>query len=75
MRTESFHGNLTFVQDHHAFHPDPRDPSQFGVVIGRLGLQRPGDAVLGYVVLPERVDPLRPLDIYWNARRLTTTLF
>lgn len=70
----AFHGNLTFVQGHVAFHPDPDDPAQFGVLDGGLGGLAAGDAVLGYAVLPEHVDPARPLDVYWNDRRITATL-
>lgn len=70
----AFHGNLTFVQGHIAFHPDPENPSQFGVLAGRPGDLGPGDRVLGYAVLPPHVDPARPLDIYWNDRRITATL-
>ena len=41
---------------------------------GRLGSLAAGDRVLGYVVLPPEVDPAQPLDVYWNDRRLVTTL-
>jgi hypothetical protein len=70
----AFHANLTFVQGHVAFQPDPDDPEQIGVLYGRLGPLAPREAVLGYVVLPERLDPAQPMDIYWNDRRLTATL-
>jgi hypothetical protein len=71
---EPFHGNLTFVQGHVAFHPDPANPDQFGVLDGALGPLREGDRVLGYTVLPAHVDPSRPIDVYWDDRRITTTL-
>lgn len=70
----SFHGNLTFVQSHVAFHPDPANPDQFGVLDGGLGALAPGQRVLGYAVLPEHLDPSRPLDVYWDDRRITATL-
>jgi hypothetical protein len=73
-RPASFHANLTFVQDHHAFHPDPGDPTQLGLLQGRLGPLAAEDSVLGYVVLPERVDLSRPLDVYWNDRLINATL-
>jgi hypothetical protein len=71
---ESFHANLTFAQAHTAYHPEREDPAQFGLVEGRLGALRAGQRVLGYVVLPEGVDPSQPMDVYWNDRRLVTTL-
>jgi hypothetical protein len=70
----SFHANLTFSQDHTAFHPEREDPGQFGLVHGHLGALEAGEQVLGYVVLPVGVDPAAPIDVYWNDRRLVTTL-
>lgn len=71
---QRFHGQLTFVQGHIAFHPDPADPDQFGLIDGRLGELAPGERVLGYAVLPPHLDPAQPLDIYWDDRRITATL-
>ncbi len=71
---EAFYANLTFVQGHVAFHPDPEDPGQLGMLRGALGELGAGEALLGYAVLPDRVDLSRPLDIYWNDQRLATTL-
>ncbi len=69
----SFYGNLTFVQDGIAFHPSNDDPSELGVIRGGLGPLENGSSVLGYVVLPERLDPSHPIDVYWNDRQLTAT--
>lgn len=69
----SFYGNLTFVQDGIAFHPSNDDPYELGVIRGQLGPLENGRSVLGYVVLPERLDPSRPMDVYWNDRQLTAT--
>jgi len=66
-----FYGNLTFVQDGIAFHPSREDPDQLGVIRGRLGPLENGASVLGYVVLPERLDTSHPIDVYWNDRQLT----
>jgi len=71
---ETFHANLTFTQGHSAFHPDPADPRHFGLLRGGLGSIAAGESVLGYAVLPPGVDVTRPLDVYWNDHRLTTTL-
>jgi hypothetical protein len=71
---EPFYANLTFVQGHVAFHPDSGDPDQLGVIYGRLGAVAADEWVLGYAVLPEHLDPSRPMDIYWNDRLLTATL-
>jgi hypothetical protein len=68
------HGNLTFVQGHAAFHPDPGKPEQLGVLDGALGELAAGQRVLGYAVLPAHIDPTAPLDIYWDDRRTTATL-
>ncbi|MEM7411745.1 MAG: hypothetical protein AAF430_16055 [Myxococcota bacterium] len=70
----SFHGNLTFVQGHVAFHPDPANPAQLGLLDGRFGPLSGGARVLGYAVLPAHLDPAQPFDIYWNDRRVTATL-
>jgi len=72
--TDAFHGNLTFVQGHVAFHPDANDPAQMGLLAGSFGDLAPEQNVLGYAVLPASVDPARSLDIYWNDLRVTATL-
>jgi hypothetical protein len=69
-----FFPNLTFVQGHVAFHPDPADPLQYGLLSGRSGPLPAGATVLGYVVLPAHVDLAKPLDVYWDDRRITATL-
>lgn len=69
-----FFGNLTFVQGHVAFHPDPADPTHFGLLSGAEGPLAGGQSVLGYVVLPAHVDLAQPLDVYWDDRRITATL-
>jgi hypothetical protein len=69
----SFYGNLTFVQNGIAFHPSNENPYEFGVIRGRLGPLENGSSVLGYVVLPNRLDPSHPIDVYWNDRQLTAT--
>ena len=69
-----FFGNLTFVQGHVAFHPDPADPAHFGLLSGAEGPLAGGQSVLGYVVLPAHVDLAQPLDVYWDDRRITATL-
>jgi len=70
----AIHGNLTFVQGHAAFHPDPAKPDQLGVLDGALGDLAAGQRVLGYAVLPAHLDPSAPIDIYWDDRRTTATL-
>lgn len=71
---DAFHGNLTFVQGHVAFHPDAGDAAQMGLLAGAFGDLAPERSVLGYAVLPASVDPARSLDIYWNDLRVTATL-
>ena len=70
----AFHANLTFAQGHLAYHPDPGDRRQFGLLRGREGKLAAGEIALGYVVLPGATDPARPIDIYWNDRRITAVL-
>ena len=70
----SFHGNLTFVQGHIAYHPDSDNPFQLGLLHGSMGELGVDDSVLGYVVLPERMDLSQPVDIYWNDLQITATL-
>ena len=70
----SFRGQLTFVQGHRAYYPDAADPSQLGVLSGALGELRPGEALLGYVVLPSDYDPSQEMEIFWHDRQLHATL-
>ncbi len=74
IRADAFHGNLTFVQGHAAFHPSPNRPGEMGLLAGALGRLDQGEELLGYAVLPESVDLAEPLDVYWNDRLLRTTL-
>ena len=69
-----FYANLTFVQGHVAFHPDPEDARQIGVLRGRQGALAAGEIALGYAVLPAQTDLSQPIDIYWNDRRITAVL-
>ncbi len=64
----AFHGNFTFVQEHMTYQPDATNARQLGVLQGRLGNLEGGEAVLGYIVLPETMDPALALDVYWNDR-------
>lgn len=72
--TASFRGQLTFVQGHRAYYPDVADPSQLGVLSGALGELQPGQALLGYVVLPADYDPSQEMEIFWHDRQLHATL-
>ena len=67
---ETFHPNLTFVQDHLTFQPDAENPRQLGILQGRLGALEADEVVLGYVVLPESLRSRRPFDVYWDDRRI-----
>ena len=70
----AFHGNLTFVQGSVAFHANPANPAEFGILHGRLGDLEKGASVLGYFVLPDHIELGQPVDIYWDDYRLTATL-
>jgi hypothetical protein len=71
--TGEFHPNFTFVQGHQAFHPEPDDGAQLGLLRGAAGAIGPESEVLGYVVLPAQVDLAQPLDIYWDDLQTTAT--
>ena len=70
----SFHANFTFVQGHVAFHPDPNDSMELGVLAGTLGELGNRGRVVGYAVLPVNVELDKPLDVYWNDRRISAAL-
>jgi hypothetical protein len=70
----SFQPNFTFVQGSSTFTPKRNDVSQFGILQGHAGALAARDLVLGYVVLPAGVDLARPVDMYWDDRRLAATL-
>ena len=69
-----FRANFTFVQGHVAYHPDPGDSQQLGILAGALGTLADGDHLLGYLVLPAKVDLSQPTDVYWNDRRISVAL-
>lgn len=71
---ERFDPNLTFVQGHETFRPLRDDPRQLGWLEGQAGDFPAEGVALGYVVLPERMDPGRALDLYWNDRRIGIVL-
>jgi hypothetical protein len=73
-QADTFHPNLTFVQGHETFRPRGDDPAQMGMLEGEPGDLPAEGVLLGYVVLPERMDPARDLDVYWNDRRIETVL-
>jgi hypothetical protein len=67
---ETFHPNLTFVQDHLTFQPDDGNPRQLGILQGRLGKLQADEVVLGYVILPETLRVTDPMDVFWDDRRI-----
>jgi hypothetical protein len=67
---ETFHPNLTFVQGHLTFQPNAEDPSQLGVLQGRLGALGADEVVLGYVILPPAMRLVDPVDVYWDDRQI-----
>ena len=71
-RPEEFHPNFTFTQGHLAFSPEASDAVHLGILQGRLGDLEEGEVVLGWVALPEQMDPGAPMGVYWNDRHLET---
>ena len=70
---ESFRPNFTFVQGQTAFRPSAGNARELGILVGRLGELDRDDLVLGYTVLPADIDLARPVDLYWDDRRLAVT--
>ncbi len=69
-----FHPNFLVVQDGRTFRPDKSNPQEVGLLVGEAGGLDAGLLVMGYVVIPARFNPSRPIEIYWNDRSLVTTL-
>lgn len=72
-RADAFYATLTFTQGHLQFHPDANDAQQLGVLQGRLGPLQAQEVVLGYVVLPDRMDLSQPIGVYWDDRHTEVT--
>lgn len=70
---ERFRPNFTFVQGQSAFRPQAGNARELGVLVGRFGELDRDDLVLGYAVLPADIDLARPVDVYWDDRRLAVT--
>jgi len=70
---ERFRPNFTFVQGQTAFRPQAGNARELGVLVGRFGELDRDDLVLGYAVLPADIDLARPVDVYWDDRRLAVT--
>ncbi len=69
-----FHPNFFVVQGPLTFRPDPSRAQEVGFVLGDAGPQPEGAVLLGYVVVPARFDPARPLDLWWNDRSVEAKL-
>jgi hypothetical protein len=67
---QRFQPSFTFVQGQTAFRPQPGRDRELDFLVGRLGDLEPNDVALGYAVLPPSIDPARPLDLYWDDRRI-----
>jgi hypothetical protein len=72
-QSETFRPNFTFVQGQTSYHPQPADAREFGVLVGRIGDLGKDELVLGYAVLPGSIELARPVDLYWDDRRLAVT--
>jgi hypothetical protein len=69
-----FYPNFSVVQDGVSSRPEPSLRSEVGFVLGAPGSMATGLVSIGYLVLPARVDPARPIDLWWNDRKLAATL-
>jgi hypothetical protein len=69
-----FYPSLFFLQDAEGFRPDPERTEEVGFLIGSAGSLDPGAIRLGYVILPGRFSPVRPIELWWNDRRIEAVL-
>lgn len=71
---QRFQPNFTFVQGQTAFRPQPGRTQEMDVLVGPIGGQlTPETLVLGYAVLPPGIDAAKPVDLYWDDRRIAVT--
>jgi hypothetical protein len=70
-RPETFHAGFTVTQGALATQIEATDPHQLGILQGHLGKLTRDEVVLGYVVLPAKIDLSRPVDVYWDDRHLS----
>jgi hypothetical protein len=70
-RPESFEPSFTVTQGALATQIEATDPHQLGVLQGHLGKLRRDEVLLGYLVLPPKMDLSRPVDVYWGDRHLS----
>ena len=76
-RSESdteFYPSFQMIQGGDVFRPDANRPDELGFVVGGPGGMQSGTLVLGYLVAPPRFDASRPLELWWNDRRVEVTL-
>lgn len=72
--SQRFQPNFTFVQGETAYQPQPGRARQLDVLVGKIGGElQPEEVVLGYAVLPPSIDLARPVDLYWDDRRIAVT--
>ncbi len=69
-----FWPNFLVVQDGVTFRPEPEDPRELGFLVGEPGAMEKGVLSLGYLVVPARFDPAKPLEVFWNDRSMSATL-
>jgi len=69
-----FYPNFLVVQDGVTFRPEPEDPRELGFLVGEPGAMDKGVLSLGYLVVPGRFDPSRPIELWWNDRSMSATL-
>jgi len=73
LQADTFQPNFTLTQGHLAAQIDAADPRQMALLQGRFGALQRDEVALGYLVLPEGMDLARPVDVYWDDRRLAAT--
>ncbi len=69
-RRSEFHPHFTLVQGPHAYQPSAGDTRELGLLRGAVGPQARDAVALGYIILPDGFDLSRPIDVYWNDRRI-----
>jgi len=70
-RPETFQATFTITQGALATQIEATDPHQLGILQGHLGKLGRDEVVLGYIVLPAKMDLSRPVGVYWDDRHIS----
>jgi hypothetical protein len=69
-----FYPNFLVTQAGATFRPDPLSPEEVRFLVGAPGPLAAGAMAVGYLRIPQRFDPARPMDLWWNDRSIEALL-